>query len=74
LPLNLSGMNHIRPKWSMLKTSIGNADAHQGAGMGKTKHSTKEAKKQPQMSAKEKRVAKQLRKHVPDGNPIIIPH
>ena len=42
--------------------------------MSKTRHSTKEAKKPPQMSMKEKREAKHLKKHAPTGVPIIVPH
>ncbi|WP_255361899.1 MULTISPECIES: hypothetical protein [Chromobacterium] len=42
--------------------------------MSKSRHSTKEAKKQPLMSPKEKRAAKHQKKHAPDGTPIIVPH
>jgi hypothetical protein len=42
--------------------------------MSKSRQSTKEAKKQPQMTLKEKRAAKHQKKHAPDGAPIIIPH
>lgn len=40
--------------------------------MSKSQHSNKEAKKQPLLSAKEKKAAKQLKKHVGDANPIMI--
>ncbi|KUM02877.1 hypothetical protein [Chromobacterium subtsugae] len=50
-------------------------DAHQLERiMSKSRHSTKEAKKQPLMSPKEKRAAKHQKKHAPDGTPIIVPH
>ena len=39
--------------------------------MGKAKHSTKEAKKQPLMTPKEKKAAKQNKKHARDVVPII---
>ena len=40
--------------------------------MSKPQHSNKEAKKQPLLSAKEKKAAKQLRKNAGDANPIMI--
>jgi hypothetical protein len=42
--------------------------------MSKSRHSSKEAKKQPLMTPKEKRAAKHQKKHGPDGVPIIVPH
>ncbi|UGA37250.1 hypothetical protein JOS77_24660 [Chromobacterium haemolyticum] len=42
--------------------------------MSKSRHSSKEAKKQPLMTPKEKRAAKHQKKHGPDGAPIIVPH
>lgn len=41
--------------------------------MSKSRHSTKEAKKSPLMTPKEKRAAKHQRKHEPEA-PIIVPH
>lgn len=41
--------------------------------MGKSRESIKEAKKQPVKTAKEKRVAKQARKHPIETVPIIAP-
>lgn len=41
--------------------------------MGKSRESIKETKKQPAKSAKEKRVAKQARKHPVETIPIIAP-
>ncbi|MDC7691076.1 MULTISPECIES: hypothetical protein [Vogesella] len=42
--------------------------------MGKIRHSTKEAKKQAQHTPKEKRAAKQLKKHAGDTPPLLPPH
>lgn len=43
--------------------------------MSKTRHSTKEAKKPATMTQKEKKAAKQIKKHLHDvTTPIIIPH
>ncbi|WP_139167025.1 hypothetical protein [Chromobacterium sphagni] len=42
--------------------------------MSKSRHSTKEAKKQPLLSPKEKRAAKHQKKQAPEGAPIIVPH
>lgn len=43
--------------------------------MSKSKHHTKEAKKPATMTHKEKRTAKQIKKHLHDvTTPIIIPH
>ncbi len=42
--------------------------------MSKSRHSSKEAKKQPQMTLKEKRAAKHHKKQAPEGAPVIIPH
>lgn len=39
--------------------------------MGKARQSNKEAKKQPLMTPKEKKAAKQARKHASDVVPII---
>lgn len=39
--------------------------------MGKSKQSSKEAKKQPVMTPKEKKVAKHLKKHALDAHPLI---
>lgn len=41
--------------------------------MGKSRESIKEVKKQPAKSAKEKRAAKQARKHPSETVPIIAP-
>ncbi|MFB0827780.1 hypothetical protein [Chromobacterium violaceum] len=41
--------------------------------MSKSRHSSKEAKKQPLMTPKEKRAAKHQKKHAPDA-PVIVPH
>lgn len=41
--------------------------------MSKTRQSTKEAKKQPLLNAKEKKAAKQAKKHAAD-TPMLIPH
>jgi len=41
--------------------------------MGKARQSNKEAKKQPAMTPKEKKAAKQAKKHASDVLPII-PH
>ncbi len=41
--------------------------------MGKEKQSTKEQKKQPLLSPKEKKAAKQAKKHASDTQPIV-PH
>lgn len=40
--------------------------------MSKSKQSIKESKKQPLMNAKEKKAAKQIKKHAGDAVPIII--
>lgn len=40
--------------------------------MSKSQHSNREAKKQPLLSAKEKKVAKQLKKHAGGATPIVI--
>ena len=42
--------------------------------MGKAKESSKEVKKQPSKTLKEKREAKQAKKHGSDSVPIIAPH
>ncbi|WP_255410697.1 hypothetical protein [Chromobacterium alticapitis] len=42
--------------------------------MSKARHSTKEAKKQPQMTMKEKRAVKHQKKHAGESAPIIVPH
>lgn len=39
--------------------------------MGKEQHGAKEAKKQPLLTPKEKKAAKQLKKHASDTVPII---
>lgn len=39
--------------------------------MGKARESSKEAKKAPTRTAKEKKAAKQLKKHAPDTTPIV---
>lgn len=41
--------------------------------MGKEKQSSKETKKQPLLSPKEKKAAKQAKKHGSDTTPIIVP-
>jgi len=41
--------------------------------MGKEQHGAKEAKKQPLLSPKEKKAAKQLKKHASDHVPIVQP-
>jgi hypothetical protein len=41
--------------------------------MTKTRQSNKEQKKQPAMTPKEKKVAKQAKKHASD-TPLLIPH
>lgn len=40
--------------------------------MGKTRQSNKEAKKAPVMTPKEKRAAKQVKKHASDKVPFIV--
>ena len=40
----------------------------------KTRHSTKEAKKQALHTPKEKKAAKQLKKHAADLPPFLPPH
>jgi hypothetical protein len=40
--------------------------------MSKTQQSNKEAKKQPALSPKEKKAAKQAKKHAGDANPLIV--
>lgn len=42
--------------------------------MGKERHGTKEAKKQPALTPKEKKAAKQMKKHASDTVPLITPH
>jgi len=42
--------------------------------MGKIRQSNKEAKKQPAKNTKEKKAAKQAKKHAHDVAPLIIPH
>jgi len=42
--------------------------------MGKATHGTKEAKKQPVMNAKEKKAAKQAKKHAADAVHPLITH
>lgn len=42
--------------------------------MGKIRHSTKEAKKQALHTPKEKKIAKQLKKHAGDVIPLLPPH
>ena len=39
--------------------------------MGKEQHGTREPKKQPLLSPKEKKAAKQLKKHASDTVPIV---
>lgn len=40
--------------------------------MGKTKHATKEVKKQPALTPKEKKAAKQVKKHASEAvHPLI---
>jgi hypothetical protein len=41
--------------------------------MGKVQQSNKETKKQPLLSPKEKKAAKQAKKHGADGTPIVPP-
>lgn len=41
--------------------------------MGKEKQSSKEAKKQPLLTPKEKKAAKQAKKHGGDTVPMIVP-
>jgi hypothetical protein len=40
--------------------------------MSKPQHSNKEAKKQALLSPKEKKAAKQVRKHAGDATPLIV--
>jgi hypothetical protein len=40
--------------------------------MSKSQHSNKEAKKQPLLSPKEKKAAKQAKKHLGDFVPMVI--
>jgi hypothetical protein len=40
--------------------------------MGKAKQSNKEAKKQPVLTAKEKKSAKQTKKHASDATPLVV--
>lgn len=40
--------------------------------MPKSQHSNKESKKQPLLSIKEKKAAKQARKHAGDAVPLIV--
>lgn len=40
--------------------------------MGKEKQSKKEAKKQPAMTPKEKKNAKQAKKHASDNVPLVV--
>lgn len=42
--------------------------------MGKAKESNKEVKKQPSKTLKEKRAAKEAKKHASGSVPIIAPH
>ncbi|HET7776882.1 MAG TPA: hypothetical protein VFK74_10970 [Azospira sp.] len=42
--------------------------------MGKERHSSKEAKKQPLLTPKEKKAAKQAKKHAGDVVPLISHH
>lgn len=42
--------------------------------MGKERHGTKEMKKQPVMTPKEKKHAKQVKKHATDNVPLIVQH
>ena len=39
--------------------------------MSKSQHSTREAKKKPLMTAKEKRMAKHAKKHSHDAQPLL---
>lgn len=39
--------------------------------MGKEQHGSREAKKQPLLTPKEKKAAKQIKKHASDAVPII---
>ena len=41
--------------------------------MGKSKETTKEAKKKPEKTAKEKKAAKQAKKHGSSNVPLIAP-
>ncbi len=41
--------------------------------MGKIRQSNKETKKQPALSPKEKKAAKQVKKHGPVGAPLVPP-
>lgn len=40
--------------------------------MSKSQHATKEAKKQPVLTPKEKKAAKQVKKHAGDSAPLIV--
>lgn len=42
--------------------------------MGKVRQSNKEAKKQPAMTPKEKKAAKQVKKHAGDSVPLVPKH
>jgi len=42
--------------------------------MGKAKETSKEAKKQPAMTPKEKKAAKQAKKHASDSVPMVPAH
>ena len=42
--------------------------------MGKAKESSKEMKKKPLKNAKEKKAAKQAKKHASDFVPLVTPH
>ncbi len=42
--------------------------------MGKIRQGNKETKKQPAMNPKEKKAAKQAKKHAHDVVPLIVPH
>ena len=51
------------------------SQAHDGSHiMGKAKESSKEAKKKPLKNAKEKKAAKQAKKHASDVVPLLTPH
>lgn len=42
--------------------------------MGKIRQSNKEAKKQPAMTPKERKAAKQVKKHAGDNAPLVPKH
>lgn len=72
--------NYLGPPWCT-SSNLAYIESHlhpqtfdRSAIMGKAKETSKEAKKQPTKTAKEKRAAKQAKKHGLTHTPLIVAH